>query len=155
MNQVKQLYKNIYDLVIETKEIFKSRGYIIPLKQKNGSVKIGNYTIQRNDNGQYDVINSFQQKAIERINLPQTAIMVANDLATGKWPDSELILKDRQYGFNTFEEKQLEKVMDYATEHGQWDRVDSLMIKKHIATLKAESAKNFILTCYSKLRRFG
>jgi hypothetical protein len=75
-----QLFKKIEQLAEGVKKDFQSKGLIIPVKESDGSVKFNNYTIVRDQSGFYSIISSSDITIISNINLPQSAIILANAL---------------------------------------------------------------------------
>lgn len=148
-----QLFKKIEQLAEDVKKDFQSKGLIIPVKELDGSVKFNNYTIVRNKNGFYSIINSSDIIIVANINLPQSAIILANSLALGRGTDDKIINYDRQYGFNSFEEEQYKRVAAALAKKKEWDRMDTLIIKQNIARRRAEQAKDTVLKSFEKFRR--
>lgn len=148
-----QLFKKVEKLAEGVKQDFKSKGLAIPTKDDDGSVKFNEYTVIKNKQGFYVVLNALKDPVFEHINLVQTAIIIANNLAIKRFADDSIISYDQQYGYNTFEEEQYKRVAQSSAKKKDWDRVDTMMIKQHIAHLKAEAAKNHILSSFEKFRR--
>lgn len=147
-----QLHKQVADLAAGAQKDFKSKGLIIPIKERNGVIKFDTYSIIKKS-GFYCITNISNLLVVDRINLAQTAILLANRLALGKWVDDELLEHDRQYGYNLFEEDQYSNIAVVACKKKEWDRVDLLVLKKEIAHTKSESAKRAIMASFEKLRR--
>jgi len=152
MDLAKQLYKNIYELVVDVKAGLKAKGLVVPIKHSNGTIQIGKYIIVKNG-GFYSVTHESNRVEYTKINLPHTAIIIANDLALGRWADTALLEYDRQYGFNLFEQQQLKHIADSMIKRNDWSRVDTLLIKHDAARTKADLARRSILMSYAKLRQ--
>ena len=152
MNPSDQLYSKVKEIAQGVTADLKSKGLIVPTRSKSGAVRFGNYSIIKT-HGFYSIISSNDIKIVERINLPQTAILLANSLALGKWTDSKLLNADQQYGFRSFEEDQCKQILDNAAKKKDWDKFDILSIKQTRAHLKAEYAKKSILSSFEKLRQ--
>jgi len=148
-----QLFKKIEKLAEGVKKDFQSKGLIIPIKEDDGSVKFNNYTIVRDRSGFYSIVSASNITIISNINLPQTAIILANALALGRGTDDKIIDYDKQYGFNSFEEEQCKRVAASMAKKKEWDRVDTLLIKQNIAHQRAEHAKDTVLKSFEKFRR--
>lgn len=148
-----QLFKKIEELAEGVKKDFRSKGVIIPVKESDGSVKFNNYTIIRDRNGFYSVVSASDITIVSNINLPQSAIILANALALGRGTDDKIINYDKQYGFNSFEEEQCKRVAASMAKKKDWERVDTLIIKQNIARQRAEHAKDAVLKSFEKFRR--
>ena len=148
-----QLFKKVEQLAEGVKKDFQSKGLVIPIKEKDGSVKFNNYTIVRDRSGFYSIISASNITIVSNINLPQSAIILANALALGRGTDDKIINHDKQYGFNSFEEEQCKKVAAAMAKKKEWDRMDTLIIKQNIAHQRAEYAKDTVLKSFEKFRR--
>lgn len=153
MKNNNQLFKKVEQLAEGVKKDFRSKGLVIPTLEDDGSVRFDDYFVARNKQGFYVILNLGRVPVVEYINLPQTAIIVANNLALGRFVDDRIINYDKQYGFNLFEEEQYTKVAQSLAKKQDWDRVDTLIIKKNIAHVRAETAKRCILSSFEKFRR--
>jgi hypothetical protein len=156
MNLTGHLYNDIICLVQKVKKDLRAKGLIIPVKENNGVYRIGHYSIVRNSDGFYSishVLNSKNIPSINGINLPQTAILIANQLALGRWTNDKIISMDKQYGYGMFEECQYKHMISSMIKKNDWDRADTLLIKQNIAHNKAEIAKGHILMSFEKLCR--
>ena len=147
-----QLHKQVADLAAGAQKDFRSKGLIIPIKERNGVIRFDTYSIIKKS-GFYCITNGSNISVVDHINLAQTAILLANRLALGRWLDDELLEHDRQYGYNTFEEDQYSNISAIACKKKDWDRVDLLALKKEIAHVKSEAAKRNIMASFEKLRR--
>jgi hypothetical protein len=79
------IYQKVKQLGLDVKEQLKRQGIIIPTKTPDGSIRVGYYTIKRNKTGFYSILDYSNEAVVEFINLPQTAAMLANRLALGKY----------------------------------------------------------------------
>jgi hypothetical protein len=148
-----QLFKKVEQLAEGVKKDFRSKGLVIPVLEDDGSVRFDDYTVTRNKQGFYVILNLVRTPIVENINLPQTAIILANNLAIGKMVDDKILDHDKQYGFSLFEEEQYTRIAQSSAKKQDWERVDTLIIKKNIAHIRAESAKKNILSSFEKFRR--
>lgn len=143
------LYKKIVSITNQVKENFRRKGIVIPKENKNGTINVGHYTIAKTKDGFYEVLDYAGNSVVDQINLPQTAIMIANNLALGKFLDRALIDKDRQYGYALFEE-QLETAL--AKRNSSLDLHDLRATKAVIAKGKKEVRRREIEQRFEKLR---
>jgi len=99
----KSLYKELKEIALQTAEEFKRKGVILPSIDNRGQTIIGDFTIVKHGD-QYTIKDYRGEVYFEAMNLPETAILVANDLALGKIVDKKILETDRWYGFKQFEE---------------------------------------------------
>jgi hypothetical protein len=151
--QPQQLLRKFSKLSAQIKTEFRNRGFVIPTTTNNGDVKVGNYYIQHNRDGFYSVLSYNGQPVVEKINLPQTALLLANGIALGKFLDYELLNVDRAYGYAAFEE-QLTKKYAENNRHGDIDKMCLMQSKQQVATHKKEISKREIMKQFEKLKKF-
>jgi hypothetical protein len=104
MINAEKLYKAMDLLTHDVVASLRRRGIVIPKICEDGSVKIGRFNIVKDEHGQYEIKDQEGACLHRGINLPQTAIVLANDLALGRWEDQRLIAADVKYGYADFEE---------------------------------------------------
>jgi hypothetical protein len=139
-------YKKISQLTLEVKHALRIKGLIVPVKNRDGSVTLDRYTIVRDLDG-YAILDYDDEVLIHRINLPQTAIIVANKMALGRHRDIELLEIDRQYGHYDFQEKLYKKTMPRA----DLERFSIYMTKYESAINQKQRLKLHIARSFEKL----
>jgi hypothetical protein len=139
-------YKKISQLTLEVKQALRIKGLVVPVKNKDGSVSLDNYTIVKDLDG-YAILDRDNEVLIQRINLPQTAIIVANKLALGRSRDTELLSIDQQYGYCDFQEKLYRKTMPGT----DLERFSIYMTKYELAQVKKQRFKLEIARSFEKL----
>jgi len=144
------VYNRIVDLALKTKEDFKARGIAIPTTNESGEIKIGRFFIVR-ENGSYSVLNLRREKIYDNLNLPQTAILVANSLALNQSVNQTLLIHDYRYGCSEFDEENYRRIAKSLMHKQDWERYESVLIKQEIAQEKSEMSKNEILRSFQKL----
>ena len=149
------IYKKVKQLGIDVKEQLKRQGIIVPAKTPDGSIRVGYYTIKRNKTGFYSILNYSNEAVVEFINLPQTAAMLANRLALGKYLDDELLDADRRYGHALFEEELHLTLAERNLKLNNLDRADVMFTKFNIAKHRKEQYKKTIFYGFDKLMRFS
>ena len=145
------LIKKILHVSNEVKEEFRKKGVAIPTINDNGSISLGYYTVTKNSNGFYNVLDYSGEVVVSQLNLAQTAAMVANNLALGKFVDSELVDKDRRYGYALFEEDQAKRSLAKSSKK-DLSYFDLMLTKHMIAKAKKELYKSEIVKSFEKLR---
>lgn len=154
MANPKQLFKDTYELLVDVKQKLRNQGFVVPKRNRDGSVSVGSYTIIKDRAGLYKILNSQRQSIFHGLNLPQTAIIVANDLALKKmWIDQELLAADRQYGYSVFEEQQCSRLIQKTQSKQDWSRADIMQVKQGQAKIRADQAKKTVLARYAKMNQ--
>jgi hypothetical protein len=147
------LLKKFTKLSAQIKNEFRLRGFVIPTTTKNGDVRVGNYYIQHSRDGFYSVLGYNGQPVVEKINLPQTALLLANGIALGKFLDYDLVNIDRAYGYADFEE-QLAKKYAENSRYTDLDKLCLMRSKQQVAARKKEINKREIMKQFEKLKKF-
>lgn len=132
-----------------TKEL-RRKGFVPALRNSDGSVSVGNFIIKKNKNGSFFVINRDGDNLVDNINLPQSAAILANNLALGKLTETEIIDMDIIYGACMFDEEiYKQKYLKYKDK--DYRQAELMNIKYQVAKQKKEFYKNKILSGYNKL----
>jgi|688.fasta_scaffold634047_3 hypothetical protein len=148
------LHKKLERLNREVKENLQRKGLMVPILLQDSSIKLGYFIIKKNEDGFYYIVCSNQQSIAEKINLPQTAILVANKLALGKWLDNDLLNMDKKYGFAVFDESICKRHANKNKKNKDYDRAELMEYKAQIAINKQEYFKKSILRDFQKLIEF-
>lgn len=138
------LYEKIVSLSKEVKDNFRKKGIVIPVQNEDNSISLGPFIVSKDNHGFYKIYDHRQDVIVERINLPQTAIMLANGLALGKFLDTTLLDKDQKYGYALFEEM----LHKHKTKN-----VDLHLAKYSLAKAKREYYQHAINLSFEKLRK--
>lgn len=148
-----QIYKKIVKLSDEVKLEFRRKGFVLPVRNPDGSITLGRYKVVKHKNSYYAIHDFEDEVIVDQINLPQTAAILANGLELGRWIDSQLLQRDRNYGYALFEETLYKR---YAEKNMKkdLDRAQVMLTKSHINRIKKESCKREILQSFEKLRKF-
>jgi len=153
MTQIDQLFKRVEELAHDAKARFRAKGIILPVENLDKSVSIGEYRIVKN-NGVFMIYDEDGQIVQNHINLPQTALIVANELALGyNGVSSSILIQDQEYGAGIFEDQYLKQVAQKLAKKQDWDRYDTVLTKQEIAHSKAIQAKQAIRIRFEKLSR--
>lgn len=141
----KELYEKIVSISQDVKNNLREKGLVVPTRNKDKSISVGNYNISKDSNGFFHIKDFGNKVVVEKINLPQTAIIIANKLALGKFLDTDILQKDRMYGYAVFE--------DMLFRHHLKNNPDLALSKFSSANLKKEFYKNDIFVSFEKLRK--
>jgi len=144
-----ELFQKVVKLSSEVKNKFHEQGIAIPIKNDDGTISIGNYKIIK-ENNFYSIVDYADVIVVDKINLPQSAIMLANSLALGKFLDKKLILKDQKFGYALFEELLHAKLIKGNVNS---DFKDIQLSKMNIAKSKKQFYKRDIKQSFEKLRK--
>jgi hypothetical protein len=152
MNQIPEhVYNKISVLTKEICEEFRRKGIVLPARERDGSVKIGNLKITKDSRGYYNIVWQTGHPVASCINLPQTAILVANRMALGKGVDDKLLEADKQYGYAEFEETLQKRYLDRSKDI---DRSCLMLGKLSVSRAKKEQNRRIIISSFEKLRKF-
>lgn len=149
----KQIYKKLQEINSDVKKDLKKHGLVAPIKLKNGNIGVGSYTIIK-INGFYEIRNCNNELILSGINLPQSAAILANNLAIKHVVDNKTFTNDQMYGHAVFEELLHKKLILKKIQRKLWDSVDITKNKGTISKLKKEYYKNEINQGFEKLIRF-
>lgn len=137
----------------KVKDDLRQSGFVIPVNNRDGSISVDNYKIVKDKSGFYSIRDRDNDVIIKQINLPQTAAVLANKLALGRGIDTEILLDDREYGYNLFEELLSKKISEASIVKKDYDRADLMSVKLRIASYKKTEAKKKISYSFEKLRK--
>lgn len=146
-------YIELERIASEVKQDLRRRGLIIPVKEKDGTITVEGYRIVKELTGFYTVTDTRNQPIVTNINLPQTAALLANDLALGRWLNTDILNQDRHYGYNTFEETISKLHAHTSLKKKNIDRAEILFTRSKIAQDKSKKLKNELVSRFEKLRR--
>ena len=146
----KHLFEKFEKLAEAVRKDFKNKGLVIPTKHKNGTVQIGSYIVAKKNNAYY-INNSIGTPIVGPINLAQTAIVVANDLALGRWADEKLLESDRWYGFKAFAEQAATNCAEHAAKSKDPERAEFSLNKAIVAGEQKMFYKKSIDSRFAKL----
>lgn len=149
------VYSTIEQLSKDVKEKLRLKGVVVPTKSKDGSINVGHFAIKKKYDGFYCIVDFEKEILIDRINLPQTAAVIANQLALGKLTDDKLLEADRKYGHSLFDEELHTKLAEKSLKSNLMDRADVMFTKSKIARYKKEQYRLTIIRGFEKLIRIG
>ena len=144
------LYKRIVKLSGEVKNNLMKKGVAVPVQNSNGTVSVGSFTIVKTREGYYNIQDKNGEVMIDRINLPQTAAVLANGLALGRFKDTKLIEHDKKYGYALFEEIVQKKAIENSITK-PLEYFDLAMTKASIAKAKKDYHKQDVVRSFQKL----
>jgi len=147
-----ELYKKFVEVSAEVREDFRRRGLIVPVSNKDGTISVGPYRIVKDRNDLYTIIDSKNRVEIDSINLPQTAIIMANDLALRKFLDRGIIKRDQEYGYALFKEQLYRRALQ-RSKNQPIDRYDLMAAKNLINREKKERCRRDIEHSFEKLTK--
>lgn len=158
MNNLQEdVYKKVLALAKEVKENLKKQGIAVPVENADGTIQMGKFSIIRNSDGFYSIVNQHKEIVADNINMPQTAVIIANDLAIGKSLNQSLLETDKEYGFAFFEEALYKKIINQKSTNRKitFDHYDLLETKFLISKSKKEDRRRSIVSRFEKLRRLA
>lgn len=149
-----EIFKKVLKVSQTVEKDFRTRGIVIPTQNNDGTISVGSYMIVKNGNGYYFIKDRTNEIVVDQINLPQTAALLANSLALGRFADSKLIAEDKNYGYALFEE-QLHKQALSRSKHRDIDYFHITMTKFIISQAKKNVHKQSIVNSFEKLRKLA
>lgn len=146
----KDLVEKVHTLAEHVKQDLRKKGVIVPNKQKDGSIHFDDYSMVKEVDG-YHVYKK-KQHIVGPINLPQTAIVVANSLALGRQLDNKLLEQDRWYGFKSFDEEVFTKSATNSLKSKNYDKADWCFTRAGIAKQQKEIYKSDIMSHFNRIK---
>lgn len=144
----KEIWDKIYSLSLNIKSNLKNKGFIVPIQNDDGTIKIGYYIIKKEKNF-YSVYDTSNYLIVDKLNLPQSAILIANGLALGKFLDKSILDLDKNYGYALFEEQ-----LKYNSKIKNYETYEIRHMKSEIARLKKQRCLIKINNQFNKLSTF-
>jgi hypothetical protein len=138
-------------MTAEVNNSLRRRGVVIPVENTDGSVSIGRYAVIKTPDRFYSIIDYRGHLVADKINLPQTAAVLANGLALGRFLDAKLLQLDRQYGYALFEELLYQNTVKNSSKKSL-ETYEISMTKYLIAQRKKEQHKGEIIRSFEKLK---
>ncbi len=151
-NLTDEVYKKIVRLSDEVKKDLRSKGIIVPSKNDDGTISVGLYKIVKKLDGFYAIVDQWNDVIVDNINLPQTAIILANNLALGKFKDTNIINADKHYGYALFDEMLHQRAVEKSAKKSI-EYFDVMLTKALIAKAKKERYKQDVVKSFEKLIR--
>ena len=146
-----KIYQKIQNINRDVKEKLRRRGFISPIRQSDGSIVVGQYIIKRNQNSFFNILDKDQNILFVNINLAESAILIANELALTNCLHSSKLSIDQQYGYVMFDIKRYDHNIKSLLKKQNYERLDLMVAKKSSAIFKAKKLKTIIETDYKKL----
>jgi hypothetical protein len=148
------VYLKIKQLDHDVKEKLRHQGIVVPKKNNDGTISVGRFKIAKSNQGFYSVLDYANEAIVEMINLPQTAAVVANKLALGKFLDDDILDADRRYGHALFEEVLHKHLGEKSIKKQDLDAADVMFTKASISKSKKDKYRREVVNGFEKLIRF-
>ena len=149
------VYSKIEQLSRDAKSKLLGQGVVVPIKGKDGTIKVGHYLIKRKKDGFYCILDFEKEIVIDGINLPQTAAVVANRLALGKYIEDAVVDADAGYGYALFDEELHTALARKNVQSNMLDRADVMFTKSKISRFKKEQYMKTVMRSFNKLMQFN
>jgi hypothetical protein len=146
-----ELFEQVKSLASKVKQDLRKQGIVIPVKNKDGSVTVGNYKIIKKDVFYY-IVDRWNEPITQGINLPQTAILVANKLALGRLMDDRLLKNDQYFGWKSFDQESYTRSAKSRMKRNMGD-AEIYLNRADIAKREKNYYKSVIMSEYERLRR--
>lgn len=145
------LYNKIVKVSKQVHSDLRLKGIVVPVKNRDGSIRIGAFTVVKTDSDFYEILDHNREPIVDHINLPQTAAILANGLALGKFIDKNLLETDQYYGYALFEEQLHQRALERSRKKSL-EYFELTSNKRTIAKTKKELYKKDIVRSFEKLR---
>jgi hypothetical protein len=145
------LYAKIERVSETVRKGFLNKGIVIPVKNRDGSINLGRFKVVNQHNGFYAIYDQQGESIVDQINLPQTAALIANDLALNRWLDKQLLDQDRQYGYALFEETLYKQRL--TKKNQPLDLFEIALSRNTTLKRKRENYERDIIKKFEKLRK--
>ena len=146
----KKLFEQFTKLARSVKQDFKNKGLVVPSRTAGGDIQIGNYVIFKKEQ-RYYIRNKDKEVVAGPLNLAQTAVVVANDLALGRLIDRKLINDDAWYGYKEFDELVANTIAEHAQQEHDVEKAEFNQYKAMEAKHRKLEYKKNIDARYNKL----
>ena len=146
----KNLVDKVQVLADNVKRDLRKKGVIVPVKHKDGSISFDEYTMIKKQDGYY--ILKGNTEVAGPINLPQTAIVIANGLALGRSVDYKLLDHDKWYGYKSFDEEVFTRSANNSIKTKNYDKADWCFTRAGIAKQQKEAHKSDILSHFNRIK---
>jgi hypothetical protein len=151
-HQINEIYKKFIEISQGVQSDLRKQGIIIPSNNKDGSINVGNYRIVKNQDGMFQISDHKGRVVLDNINLPQTAVIMANDLALGKFLDRYVLAQDQIYGYALFED-QLHRRAIQKGKNKSLDHYELMLTKSMINRAKRDNSRREVQLRFEKLTR--
>ena len=150
--QVNEIYRKFIEISEEVQTDLRQQGIVIPSNNKDGSISVGKYRIVKNQDKLFQILDKKGRIVLDKINLPQTAVIMANDLALGKFLDRYILAQDRSYGYAVFEDQLHRRAMQKG-HNKSLDYYEIMLTKSMISKVKKDNLRREIQLRFEKLTR--
>lgn len=149
------LLREIHLLNKNVEKNLKKKGYIPPKKNKDGSIRIGGFTIIKDDLGFFSVLDQNKHAIASGINLPHAAAIFANNLALGNWTNREILDIDRKFGHYTFDTELTKYYYNKNLKAHDYGQAEILNEKFKVASFRKKLYKDKIIEGFNKLMKIA
>jgi hypothetical protein len=151
MQKNKNIHKSLEKLAKKVDDSFRGNGVAIPFPDGH-AIGVHGYRIVKVDSSNYTIMDSRHNLVVDKINLAQTAVLVANDLSLGRMINNDLINEDKKYGYLQFEQMVCSNSKARSLKRKDYDRAEYLEDKYNIASHRAAAIKIRINREFEKLQ---
>jgi hypothetical protein len=146
------LFNKVEDLAQQVKHDLRRKGVIVPVKNKDGSINLDKYRVVKTDDFFY-VLDQRNESLVGPVNLAQTAILIANDLALGKFIDSDIVKQDTWFGYKSFDEESYTRSARINLKKHNIEQAEIFLTRAELAKQQKNYWKRTITDRFNKLQR--
>ena len=144
-----QIFNKVENIARQVKEELRAKGYVVPIKEKDGTVNLDGVRVRKVKNTFYSVYDKHNRPVVENLNSMESAVVIANRLALGKDLDDSLVETDRKYGFQSFKLEVAKSRQEKAVKHSEsWFYYD---MRRQVAEEQTKKYKDVIQQSFKKL----
>jgi hypothetical protein len=149
IKEERALIQKLQTLKNKVKENLRSQGIIVPMKTDRG-IKLENYEIVLENTG-YTVYNKFEEKVYSNLYYLQTAVLIANALASGRTVKNEWLSDDRYAGVADFDKTLFEQRFTSSLKKKDLFGIQHYHIRLTESRLKHKNHMDSLNISYSRL----
>ena len=148
----KELFSKVEALAQQVKTDLQRKGLVVPIKNSDGTINLGTFKIIHKDHAFY-VVDRREEIIVGPVNLAQTAILVANDLALGRIVDDTLINSDRWFGWKSFDEESYQRSARINIKKHNIEQAEIFLTRAEIAKQQKNQWKRTVVDKFERLRK--
>ena len=148
----KELFSKVEELAQKVKSDLQRKGLVVPIKNPDGTINLGSFKIVHKDH-QFYIVDRRNEIVVGPMNLAQTAILVANDLALGRIVDNTLINSDKWFGWKSFDEESYQRSARINIKKHNIEQAEIFLTRADIAKQQKNQWKRTIIDKFERLRK--
>jgi len=145
-----RIFDKVANLADSVRAKLKKQGFVVPIKNHDGTLVFNHYQIVKNQYGLYDILER-HETICKNINLLQSAILLANKLAANRILDAKIYELDQSYGHRLFDIDYYKRLIEKNNKKSSLQKISLLQIKYNNAVLRSHIIKQEITDLLNNL----